>query len=243
MLEQKVEANVFALVGGEPKTGKTHLALTFREPIKLFSFDLGYKQVVAKFPGKKIDVVEYPMIVVDTLELKDAGFQKLWKTVRDDLYKTYEEGKYKTIVIDTATALWEIVRYAFNEEQDKAVGAGGKARNYGEPNSRFYGLIMRAQVAGINLVLTEYLKDEWLNDAPTGNKILEGWRRAAGLADIVLVTERIQRVATPEERKAMGNTKTNAIKTTVKDCRFDLDMCGFNQENMCYDDLVALLGL
>ena len=240
---EQIKPNIITSIQGQPKTGKTHLACTWPDPIKIFSFDLGAKPVVAKFPDKQIDVQECPMPIFDTLTATTAGFREFWKGLKDDIYGAIEGKQYQTVVIDTASALWEVIRYAYNEEEGRAVGAGGRARAYGEPNARMYGVLTRAQVGGINLVLINYQKDKWVDDTATGEQVIDGWRRTEGLADIVLVTERIQRVATPEERKASGNTKTNAIKTTVKDCRFDLDMCGFNQENMCYDDLVALLGL
>ncbi|GAG82715.1 unnamed protein product [marine sediment metagenome] len=221
--------NLTCAIVGMPKSGKTHLALTFPDPIKVYSFDLGCQIVAEKFPDKVIDIVEYPMPIVDTLGLTSAGFLDLWKQVRDDIKATTEKGEYKTLVIDTASALWEIIRYAFNEEEGRAIGEGGKARRYGEPNARMYGIITRAQVSGMNLVLTNYLKDRWANDVNTGEKELDGWRRTEGLVDVVLLTERVMR-------------KTPMISTTMKDCRFSLDLCGYQKDNFCYNDLAALLG-
>lgn len=230
---EKVTACIVCAIEGNPKTGKTHLSLTFPDPIKVFSFDAGCKIVAAKFPDKAIDIEEYSLPIIDSLGTKDAGFEDLWKKVKADIEKAVASGEYKTIVIDTGTHLWEIIRYAWNEENDKAVGAGGKARTYGEPNARMYGIVMRAQVAGVNLVITHHLKDRWVKDENTGEKELDGWRRTEGLADVVLLTERVQRTIKDKEQAV--------IQTTLKECRFGLALCGYQQDMMTYEDLAAIL--
>ena len=230
-----VTPNLIVSISGLPKSGKTHLAFTFPDPIRVFSFDRGYKEVRAKFPNKQIDCAEYDLPIVDSLELRDTGFPEIWKRIRDDIREAISGGVYKTIVIDTASSLWEIIRYAFNESENRAIGTGGKARNYGEPNARMSSIFARAQLAGINLVLIQYLKDRWVSDENTGEKELDGWRRTEGLADVVLeIRQGTQLIK--------GKTK-NANITLIKGNRYDRDLNGQELTDATYQDLLAVLGV
>ncbi len=223
--------NIIVSIKGEPKNGKTHFALSFPDPISLISLDLGAKPIIAKFPKKKITLRELPMPLFDSLTTINAGFDDFWAQVKEVIYKDIDSGDYNTIIIDTASALWEVIRYAFNEEQGKEIGAGGKARNYGEPNARMYGIVTKAQLAGVNLVLINYLKDKWENDVNTGKQVIDGWRRTEALADIVLLNEKVT------------GAKGSEFKTTITDCRFDPTLDGTVLNNATYEDLMLVLGL
>lgn len=230
--------NVVVAIEGYPKTGKTHLSCTFPDPIKIFSFDIGAEFVAGKFPDKQIDIVDYPLPVLDTLHPEPYAL-KFWKQIRQDLYKVFEEAAYKTINIDTTSALFEVMRQAYAEELGQTQLMQWQ---YGEPNARMKGVIDRAHVSGVNLVLTHYLRERYVKGEPTGELELEGMRKTAGLADIVLRTERVASAPTPEQKRA-GYKQSNKIVTTITDCRFDLALCGYSMENCTYDDLIALLGL
>lgn len=224
--------NIVFVVEAEPKSGKTHWACTCPEPIFLLSLDLGAKPIVEKFPDKKIVVKEMPMPLFDSLSATDLGFDKFWREVKQAVYEAVDSGEYKTIVIDTGTALWEIIRYGYNEEEGKAVGASSKARSYGEPNARMYGIITKCQLAGVNLVLLHYITDVYENDQATGKKKLDGWRRTEGLADVVLVNRK---------ERIKGKTGSTFV-TTIKDCRFDHTLDGTDIDMATYDDIITLLG-
>ena len=225
--------NLMVSISGEPKSGKSHLACSFPGPILVVSFDLGAKFLLSKFKDKAIDLKEMPMPIYDSLDAKGVGFDKFWREVRYAIYTGVDSNKYQTIVIDTASALWEIIRYGYNEEEGKAVGASGKARTYGEPNARMYGVITKIQISGVNLVLVNYLKDRYENDQNTGKKELDGWKKTEGLVDLVLLN-----------RKIPNPTGAGSVfKTLIKDYRFDHTIDGTELEMTDYDELITILGL
>jgi len=225
-MAETITPNILVSVSGKPKSGKTHFTMTFPQPIKLFSFDLGAEYVYkARFPDKKIDIVEYPLPIVDSLDGGHPWAEDMWKEIQKDIYDSIAGAKYKTIVIDPCSVVWDICRFSFAEEQNR--NKLGKARDYGEPNARMRGLFLRAAVSGVNLVATSYLKEEYKEDKPTGNYILDGWKHTIGMVDVHLTIERV-------EKKSVA---------TVQDTRFGFDTVGFKLNNPTYDDLAILLGL
>ena len=217
--------NILVSVSGRPKCGKTHFAMTFPDPIKLFSFDLGAKLVRAKFPDKQIDIVDYPLPVVDSLSGENPWAEPFWKQIRDDIYGAIDSGEYQTIAVDPCSVVWDVCRFSCAEESNRA--KLGKARDYGEPNARMRGFFLKAALAGVNLVVTSYLKDEYKNDLPTGNQILDGWKHTISLVDLHLTLERVG--------------KKN--KATIEDSRFGFSLIGHTFDLPTYDDLAVLLAI
>jgi len=207
---------------GMPKTGKTHFSLTFPDPICLYSFDFGADYVAGKFSAKQIEIRKFqPPIVAsvrpgkDIIQLRDA--------FRADFEKALGQG-FNTIIIDTATALWEIIRWAFTEERNRNQLL---ARDYGEPNAQMTYSILQPQYLGINIVLINYLTERWVDDKNTGELKLDGFKKTNGLADIVLQTDR--------EGKKM--------RSFIEVCRFDPELNGEELEPPTYDTLMELLGV
>lgn len=224
--------NLIVAVSSPPKIGKTHFALTFPKPLKIFSFDLGFKPVLAKFEGQNIDVEEYPLPIIDTMRPKPYA-NAIWEKFKKDYQDAV--GKYETLVVDTSTALYEICRHALRER------LGQKEilqHQYGEVYANMSGIIMRPIVAGVNLVLTHHLKPIWVDDKDTGEYKLDGYTRTEGLVDVVLRMRR--------EAKIIDGKKRKVVITTITDTRYDdedLTLSGQELENATYNDLIAVLGL
>lgn len=136
--------------------------------------------------------------------------------------------------MDTGSALWEVIRYAYSEEQGKAVGESGRARTYGEPNARAYGIIQQAKLAGVNYVTLHYLKDRWVDDKNTGERELDGWRRTEGMVDVVLEMRK-------ETKKSPKGDRQTVFYTKIKDTRFGDNLDGVELEMATYDELMALI--
>lgn len=230
--------NLIVSISGTPKTGKSHLALTFPAPLVVFSFDVGLEPVLAKFPNKEIDVKTYPVPIVDSV--KATGFQKeikgVWDSFNDDLKRTTGNIKVKTLVVDTWTAVYELARIA------RACELGQENLlqfQYGDVYLRLKALIQYPRLAGQNLVLTTYLRDRYVKDSNTGEKELDGWRGTESEVDVVLWTRK--------ERKSLpGGQKRNVIITLIKDTRYDdenLTLSGQELEMATYDDIIAVLGV
>lgn len=224
--------NIFVSIAGEPKSGKTHLGLTFPEPIVVFSFDLrGAELLLPKFPDKKIEVKQYLPPLVVTAE-SDEESLALWRTIEADFKEATESGEYKTIMYDPATMLWEIIRSAYEYERGK-----GKLlrRDYGPANSRMAGMLMQPVATGMNVVSVNYLADVYEGDKATGEKKIDGFRRTEGLADLLLLTQMLT--------TGVGKEKHSIVKTRIEKCRFDRDLNGTELEEATYDDIITLLGV
>ena len=218
-----------------PKTGKSHLALSFPAPLVIYSFDVGIEPVLRKFPDKEIRVETYPIPIIDSVKGVGLGKELLgiWRRFNDDLKATVEDTSVKSIVIDTATAVYEIARIARAAE----LGQENLLQfQYGEVYARMKAIVQRPRIAGQNLVLTHYLRDRYVKDENTGEKELDGWRHTEGEVDVVLVVRR-------DVKKLSGGKTQNVIITTIKDNRYDLDISGLELENANYEDLIAVLGV
>lgn len=220
-------------ISGEPKSGKSHLACTFPKPMIVFSFDFGLDRVLRNVGSEGIEVKTYDIPIVDTMMPKPYA-RAFWKQFQEDYQKVLDAGTstYKTIVIDTGTALYEIARHTRSEELDvKSL----PKECYGEVYTRLTALINRARRMGFNVVWTHYLKDVYRDGEPTGKMKTDGYKYIDGVVDIVLRTESRQRT--------VGTKIENAIVTTIQDCGFDYKLNGQEFENFNYDDLLSLLGV
>lgn len=232
--------NIIVSISGLPKSGKTHLAMTFPEPIKVFSFDGGADYVRTKFPDKAIDIENIKMPLIESDE--DASWAPpIW----NDFYKKYKEAveseQYQTLVIDTASTAHTILNQTVFEwlrEDAEDKGKTKKKLAVNEYHTR--NLLMKAlfdlpKNKGINLVTTQYLGEKWATPSggkmpePTGEVKVQGWAQTEAFADINIEME----------------TKTKAGKTTmvatIKSTRFDRDMVGKSFDDTSYDDIVALM--
>lgn len=239
--------NTIVSISGLPKTGKTHLAFTWPEPIKCFSFDLGADFVRTKFPDKVIDVENFVMPVVESEDL--AWASPIW----GEFYVAYKEAvesrEYQTVVIDTATAMEAMLRQTVLEELQDVAGERGKAKQklatneYQRRNLRMKAIFDLAKTRGVNLVTIQYLGEKWVKRPgaeraePTGDLILQGWNQTEGFADVNIemnaITKMVRANKHPVERTVMV--------ATIKSNRFDRDQNGKSFDDTTYDELIALL--
>jgi len=228
--QNKVIPNIIVSINGMPKSGKTHLALTFPKPLCIFSLDIGIERVLPKFQGQEIEVKTYDIPIQDTLHPRPYA-QKFWKEFTSDYQQATESKVYKTIVVDTGTALYELARHAYAEE----LGIKNLLPQlYGEVYTRLSALILKARVLGINVVWTHHLREKYIDDKNTGELEMDGFRRAEGLVDLVI---RIRC-----ETRRIGSKAENKIVATLDKCGYDYTLNGFELESCTYDDIIALLG-
>jgi hypothetical protein len=228
--ERYMIPNLIVSLTGDPKTGKTHFALTYPEPLVVYSFDLGLDRVLPNFVGKNITVKKFPIPLVDSRRPKPYALE-IWNRFYEEYKEDVESGEYATVVVDTGTALAELARHARTEElgQQSLLPV-----QYGEVNARLSAVLTAPRISGINLVATHHLKDVYVDDKATGEQTLDGYKRTEGLVDIVFTTKRVVRGA--------GRDKKTVIELTIKDCGYDLSLCGQTLDNATYDDLIAMLG-
>ena len=232
--------NIIVSITAPPKSGKTHLAMTFPEPIKVFSFDGGADYVKTRFPNKEIDIENFRMPIIES-EDEASWAPPIW----NDFYKKYKEavesGQYQTLVVDTASTAHTLLNQTvFEWLREEAEGKGKDKKKLAVNEYHTRNLLMKAlfdlpKNKGLNLVTTQYLGEKWATPPggkmpePTGEEKIQGWAQTEAFADINIGME----------------TKTKAGKTvmvaTIKSTRFDRDMIGKSWDDTTYDEIVALM--
>jgi hypothetical protein len=235
-MEESNVPNILVSISSPPKTGKTHLAMTFPKPIKIYSFDQG-ADIVKKLSFKKeqIDIKNFYMPIIES-ENPEPWATKLWDEFYGEYKKDVEGLVYQTLIIDTATAMETILRQMVLEDkqEDKPNKQKLGTTEYLARNLKMTAIFARARKAGKNLVVIQYLKDKWGKKdgssemAPTGEVVIDGWNQTEGQVDIVLTMG----------KKKKGD-KTVMV-TTVKDNRFNRNMEGKSYDDTNYEELTVL---
>jgi len=162
------------------------------------------------------------------------GIKELWYKFLIDYIALLEDEKVASIVVDTATLLWEIDCTGYLQEKQELqlnpqgnLLPGEKLRvsllpiEYREPNIRMRGLIYQAKVHGKHLALTHHSRDEFkpmptkdgIVEQRTGIKERAGWSPLGDGADVI--------VHTYLKSEPIPNTNTKQMKS-VPYCKVEL---------------------
>ena len=248
--------NIVVSISGLPKSGKTHLALTFPEPIKVFSFDGRSDQVRQRnFKDKNIEVENISVPIVESED--DTGWApKVWEPFYKKYKEDVESGKYQTIVLDTATTAHTILNQAVFEwvkeaESDRAAERGQTTRGRQKLAVNEYhtrNLLMKAlfdlpKNQGVNLVVIQYLGEKWVTlpgkkmAEPTGELKVQGWAQTEAFADVNIEMGTKTRVIVGG-KKPVDET---VMVATIKSTGFDRQAIGQSLVDTNYDELIAVL--
>lgn len=109
--DYEIQKRLVVSIDGHNQGGKTHLALTAPDPIALINFDDGLEGVIHKFKDKQIVVknMEHPP---DGAEGNNAYWQRAVTQFKSAYFKALQTPAIRTIIIDTGTELWEVLRLA-----------------------------------------------------------------------------------------------------------------------------------
>lgn len=156
---QKNPARIILSISGLEKCGKTHMALTAPGPIALFSTDIGEEGVIGKFISEKdIMVMSVDRVDANAAEQAPKEFER-FKTAYLALLRGDE---VRTIVLDTATEIWEILRMARFGRITQVM-----PYQYGPVNAEYRALIREAYSHNKNLILLHKMKAVYVNDKRT----------------------------------------------------------------------------
>jgi len=187
-------------IWGKEKSGKSSLAMTFPQPTVIYDFDLGSHRALYRFQGEHIEIKPYAVPLQFGTLMK--GVRELWEKFVQDYSNDLQKEAVKTVVIDSATQLWLVVRHAYLQGKQEAAKPKEKKRErllpieYAMPNNRMETIIYAARSFGKNLALTHYSRDVYqdkLTDTGyksirTGEIELDGFRYTTGLVDMVVQT-------------------------------------------------------
>lgn len=196
---------------GEEKCGKTTFELTAPGPLGVIDFDLGIARAISGRPDLRAKL-EMPGTRYESYSIRTPSglnrksdedvlnvFRPVLKKLQQDFDAMVLDKGIRTIVIDTASALWKLIEY---------VGSG-RMGNYPyqlriEINATYTGMLDAIRCERKHAILAHRVKDEWKKDATgqsqqTGKMVRDGFgdSKYAVDANILLRAELVQ--PTPEK--------------------------------------------
>jgi hypothetical protein len=184
--EFTIQRRLLLMVIGPVKTGKTTLALTASElgPLALLDYDMGLEGVISNFKGR--DLWQLPLDAPKSMsvdvETSLEDYKRAWQKAKDAYAVAIADPKIKTVVVDSASEMWEACRLSHLGKLDKV-----PPFKYGECNADFRKLLRDANDrADLSAILIHKTKDEYLNDQKTGRKVYAGFGDVPGWAQMVV---------------------------------------------------------
>lgn len=229
-----VAKRLITSIDGLEKQGKDHFGFTAPGPIGVISLDIGIDGVIQKFQDKKeIWVADYRVGVGLTGSLKKPTLEdmqavsdvcaKVWAGIVKD-YLDIMDGGARSVIIDTGSELWEILRMARFGKLTQVM-----PHHYGPVNAEFREFIRAAYdrtrengyPEDVNLIMLHKLKDEW-RDGADGKGHRTGEYKRAGMSDAGFLVQ-VNAVAWRDPTEL---AVPNCFHLTVTDCRQNPDMAG-----------------
>lgn len=154
-------------VMGKEKQGKTHVGFTAPGPVVTFDFDYGQEGVVGKFAkDKKIYSSEFRIS-----EISADKFKSEWERYKKEYRAALAEKEVRSIVVDTATELWELARMAAFGKLTQVM-----PHQYGPLNAEMRGLIRDAYSSNKSVIFLHKMTQEYINNQPTKNYVMAGFK-------------------------------------------------------------------
>lgn len=169
----KIVPRMIISVSGREKHGKTSFALSAPGPIIYFNMDYGLEGVVHKYSVQKdIYVKEYRFGRNDTADKYIA----LWAGLSID-FSNALKSKARTIVFDTATETWELLRLARFGKLSQV-----QPYHYGPVNAEYLSFIREGFSYDKNIIMLHKLKKEYVDEKFTGRYEPAGFNKTGYLA-------------------------------------------------------------
>jgi len=226
-------------VSGLEKAGKTHMAMTMPGPIAYINTDIGLRGVIEKFADQK-DIHVLPVTVYHD---GDAAVKEWDRFMNAMKYLVLDSG-IRSIVLDTATELWEL----------KRIAAFGKLTqvqpwHYGPVNADFRGLFRMfyddKDCPVKNLIALHKMKAVYLNDKRTSDYERSGFSDMGYLAQASIRLYRDRPWVDADDVEHKGN-----FHAYIESCRHNPLLVGEDLEtdmdvddpvNMCSFSMLASL--
>lgn len=188
---REVNRRIISIEGLE-KSGKTHWALTAPGPIAYFNFDVGFEGVIDKFvdgtvSSKDVYVADYQTPLASE---NQSLYLNVWKKFWDDYTNALSQKEIRTLVVDTATECWEILRMGRFGKLSKVLPI-----HYGPVNAEFEYLFKTSYEHDKNIILIHKYVDEYINDKPTGKFKRAGYSKMGYVVQDVLRAHREENTA------------------------------------------------
>ena len=202
---------------GPTGSGRTRLALTAPGPI-------GLAHAAEKIDGlvqharkeKDIKLFNFGSIFRGDPQVVADKAAPIWNKMRDNWYAGV--GRFKSLVMDTATDGWQTLRYArFGELNPR-----GRITNlYGKVNAEWANMFKLPRMNQANIVTIHQEDDEYVNDEATGRKKRSGQKSMGYWADVIVTTGRTDKgIFTATVTKGWYNAEVEGMVLEDEDITF-----------------------
>ena len=218
-------------IGGFEKDGKTHFALTMPPPIALMNIDRGLEGMYEKFAREKeLHISEdFRAMPSETQEENEVR----WEAIMDAYRNALEDTHIRSILYDTDTEGWEIVRLAY---LGKLVGV--RELHYPEVNSIFRQVIDMALASDKNVIFTCRMRKQYVKGKSAEGKDKATWNgkyEESGFGEFGSIVQANLRA------KIFEGDEGNVPTIRVINCRQNMQMNGevFEGDEACFSWVAA----
>lgn len=227
--ESVAKARAIISLDGTQKTGRTWFVLNDEDgapdPIIIFNTDVGLEGVIEKSNKKK---AIYPRDFTYTVpsgmtpdEVKGL-FQPVWKRFVEE-YEQALASDARTIVLDTASEFWEILRLAELGSQTVKMNRGQRGTIWSLINAKFRSLIRMAYSSDKTLVLLHQLKEEFKQNPSSGDDDEDD---AGGAFTGKWVREGHKKIGHLVQVACLMSRQDSKFRLDITDCRQNADAMG-----------------
>jgi len=216
-------------LSGREKQGKTHFALSAPDPLAYINFDVGDEGVIDKFRGSGKTIFHRrfskPMTFKDGAPVADGALAE-WLRLTQSWYKLLAIPDLKTIVADTETEIWELIRLARLGKLTQV-----KPFHYGPVNAEYDAFLKAAYESDKNIILIGKSKKEYTNDKWNGGYERAGFSNLGFIVQVVAEMHRYGRAELSED----DDPVLDSYACRIISCRHNpaLEGCEFNNRNTC----------
>lgn len=166
---------LIASVWGNDKQGKSHFALTAPGPMVYINIDNGLEGVVEQFMSQK------NILLCDIHFTEDkASAEAAWGKFKGAYDGGLMNPAVRTVVIDTGTRLWELVRLKHFGQL-----SGVMPTRYEKPNAEFNSSVLDAAYkSDKNVILLHKSGKEYINNTYTGGQEIKCYSDTGGAVQL-----------------------------------------------------------
>lgn len=201
LASRPVKRRLIVSACAEQGSGKTYFGLSAPAPIAYINLDLNDDGVIQKYQReKKIYRSCYSLPNgngSNTDKISEAA-QNAWDSICNDFMGALHDNSIRSIVIDTATELWELLRLAVYGKLSGVI-----SRDYQHANAVYRQLIREVEGTEKNLVLLHKLTNEYKADKPTGNMVRAGFKHTGYLVQCEIDMRKVSTEEFPDKFHAI----------------------------------------
>jgi len=178
--------DAFVTIYGDTDTGKTTFALSAPGPIALFNASEKIEGIVQPAAREKeIRIYDFAADILPgspQTVAKHAATE--WGKFKDAI--TDAMSWAKTIVVDTHSEAWELIRWARFGKLTQV-----KPYHYGPVNAEWMAIFKQFRnLEDVNFIGVGMIKEAYKNDKPTGKMVQAGQKQMGYMSDVVLRASR-----------------------------------------------------